>query len=327
MTPVTTTPRHPAKHASGLLGAGFTARVLEPSPPANRDAPFLADDPAAAGDPERPGDTIVTPTSAGDMTWDEVLTSRPELADFARDHWLGNRRALRPVPTGYVAAREGHHRLAYAVVAEARRVADGRFGLRYTHGGYGTPFFGDDRQVRVEGSSIIVQHGDEVRSAAITTVGDAARFVGVEPGTAAAEHDSPELGDLDAVLPVTDEVGAFLGDWFGLAWAVLEELRLIDGAVDPERTQLWPGHFDAAIALGDADAGQRATYGFSPGDHTQPEPYLYVGAWGEVDGDDPFWNADGFNGALLPYADLLAADDPHAAALGFLRAGFGRLTS
>ncbi len=327
MTHVSTTPHHPARQAAELLGDGFTVRVLEPSPPASLAEPFLADDPAAAGEPARSGDTIVTPTSAGDMTWDEVVVGRPELADYAREHWLGNRRTLRTVPLGYVDARESHHRLAYAVVAEARRVTNGKFGLRYTHGGYGTPFFGDDRQVRVEGSSIIVQHGDEVRSAPITTVGEAARFVGVEPGTEAAEPDSPELGDLDSLLLVTDEVGAFLGDWFGLAWAVLEELRLTEGAVDPERTQLWPGHFDPAIAMGDADVGQRATYGFSPGDHNQPEPYLYLAAWGEVDGDDPFWNAEGFSGASLPYADLLAADNPYSAALDFLRAGFGRLTS
>jgi hypothetical protein len=326
MTHVTTTPHHPAKRAAELLGDGYTVRVLEPSPPANLDEPFLADDPAAAGEPDQPGDVIVTPTSAGDTTWDEIVASRPELADYVREHWLGNRRTLRRVPSGYGAARESHHRLAYAVVAEARRAANGKFGLRYTHGGYGTPFFGDDRQVRVEGSSIIVQQGDDVRRSPITTVGAAARFVGIEPGTAAAEHDSPELADLDALLPVTDEVGAFLGDWFGLAWALLEELRLTEGAVDAERTQLWPGHFDPAIAMGDAEAGQRATYGLSPGDQDHPEPYLYIGAWGEIDGDDPFWNAEGFSGASLPYAALLATDDPYSTALDFLRAGFTRLT-
>ena len=309
----------PAAEAADLVGPGVAVRVLEPSPPTVHEGPFFADDPAVAGTADQP---IVTPTSGGDRTWDDLIAERPDLTDFARDRWLGARGRLPAVPAGYPASRDAYHRLAYGVVAEARRAANTKFGLRYTRGGFGTPFFGDDEQVRVEGTQLIRQRAGEAEAIEITTLRAAADFVGVEPGTEAAEHDSPELGDLDETLAVNAETGAFLGQWFGLAWAVIEELRLTPGAHDVERTQLWPGHFDPAIAMGDAEAGGRATYGMSPGDHNHDEPYLYVGAWGDVDRDDPYWNETTFNGASMSFAELAEAPDPYVAALTFFRKGY-----
>lgn len=321
---MTTEPRHAAREATALIGDGSVARVLEPSPPAVTEEPFFADDPAAVGSGQG---TVVTPTSAGARTWDDIVSERPELADFARTHWLGNRKHLGPVPADYPAAREAFHRLAFAVVAEARRVSNTKFGLRYTRGGFGTPFFGADEQVRIEGTTLIHQTADEVRTTPITSLRAAAEFVGVAPGTEAAEHDSPPMGDVDAALEVGDAAGTFLGEWFGFAWAVLEEIRLTEGATDVDRPQLWPGHFDPALAMGDAEAGGRATYGLSPGDQSSHEPYLYVGAWGEVDGADPFWNATTFNGATLPYSELLTAEDPYAAAVEFFHTGHAKLSA
>lgn len=314
----------PAAEAAAAVGAAFTVRVLEPSPPTVTEGPFFADDPAARGDAAGP---VVTPTSGGDRTWDELLVERPDLGDFARERWLGNRGALDAVPDGYPAARDAYHRLAYGVVAEARRLANTKFGLRYTRGGFGTPFFGADEQVRVDGTKLIHQKGGEADAIEITTLRAAGDFLGLTAGTDAAEHDSPELGDLDEPLVVDAATGAFLGNWFGLAWAVLEELRLTPGAHDPERTQLWPGHFDPALAMGDADANGRATFGMSPGDHSHDEPYLYVGAWGDVDRADPYWNETTFNGASMSYAELLTHDDPYRAALGFFRAGYEKLAA
>lgn len=310
---------HPAAEAAALVGADFSTHVLEPSPPAVHDEPFFADDPATVDGSDRP---TLTPTSGGDRTWDDLIAERPELATFASDRWLGARPRLPAVPAGYVASRNAYHRLAYSVMAEARRIATTKFGLRYTRAGFGTPFFGDDEQIRVEGTHLIRQRGGDADAIEITTLRAAAGFVGVEPGVTAAEHDSPELGDLDETLAVDADTGRFLGAWFGLAWAVLEELRLTPGAHDVERTQLWPGHFDAALAMGDPEVGGRATYGLSPGDHDHDEPYLYVGAWGEVDRDDPYWNETSFNGASLSFAELAEAPDPTVAALLFFRKGF-----
>ncbi|MFQ5556092.1 MAG: hypothetical protein ACE5GB_01045 [Acidimicrobiales bacterium] len=232
---------------------------------------------------------------------------------------------LAPVPNNYATVLTDYHRLAYSVVAEARRRATTRFGLRSTSGGFGTPPWGDDVRVRIEGDQIIMEEGGDNRSTKITTLREAAAFVGVEPGTEPAEHDSPELGDIDAPLAVGASETAFLGAWFALATKLLEELRGLDGAIDPDEVQLWPGHFDPATAIGDVEAGTRATYGFSPGDGGHPEPYIYVGAWGEIDRSNPYWNEEHFNGASLGYSELLASDDPEATARAFLRTGYDLL--
>lgn len=322
-TPEPAVAHDPGAEATTVLGPGHVGRTLEPGRPAVTEGPFYADDPAVVGEPPG-GVVVVTPTSAGDRAWDDIVAERPDLADWAAARWLGNRPGLPPLPARYTMARDGFHRLAYGIVAEARRRATTKFGLRFTRGGFGTPFYGADEQVRVEGNRLIHQTGDTARSVEITSLRDAADFLGIEPGTEAAEHDSPPLGDPDAPLGTTEEVGAFLGAWFGLAWSALEELRVTPGAADPERTQLWPGHFDPAIAMGDA-AGARATYGASPGDADHPEPYLYVGPWGEIDDTDGFWNETAFTGASLAFRDLAAAEDPVAEAIRFFRAGHQRL--
>ena len=310
---------NPAAEAAAAVGDRYDVRVLEPSPPAVAEGPFWADDPA---DPRSPGNNpVVAPHCGGDLSWDELIATRPDLAGFAADRWLGARRRLPDLPTGYPRALFDFHRLAYSVVAEARHQCNGKFGLRYVRGGFGTPFFGDDVQVRVTGDRLVVQQAGQARVAPITTLREAGEFVGTAPGTTAAEHDSPELGDIDRPLDTRAAVGDFLGAWFGLAAAALEELRFSPGVADPERVQLWPGHFDPAIAAGDAESGRRATFGFSPGDHAHDEPYIYVAAWGDVDRSDPFWNEGDFNGASLAFRDLVSADDHYGAAVAFLRAG------
>lgn len=299
-------------------------RVLEPSPPAVHEGPWFADDPAAVGDADPA--TVVTPTSAGDLTWSDLARTDASVAAFARARWLGNRKGLPDVPADYVDARLDYHRLAYAVVSNARKDANGKFGLRYTHLGFGTPYFGDDRQVRVEGVDLVVQHGDAATRTPITTLRAAAAAVGTAATDDQAEHDTVELGDLDRPLTVSEQSGAFLADWFGFATSVLEEVRLLgaDGD-DVSRVQIWPGHFDPAVEIGDADAGQRASYGASPGDADHDEPYLYVGAWGEVDRSNPFWNDTSFNGASMSYAELRATDDPWLAAVDFFGRGYSVL--
>ena len=85
-------------------------------------------------------------------------------------------------------------------------------------------------------------------------------------------------------------------------------------AASPVR--LWPEHFDIAIELGSEELGERANYGLSPGDEQHPEPYAYVSPWtAEVSGE--LWQAGGFRGAELTYAELLAATDQQAAAMEF----------
>jgi hypothetical protein len=130
----------------------------------------------------------------------------------------------------------------------------------------------------------------------------------------------PPAGDLDETLPIDPAAAAFLGDWYGFAWSVVEELRADPESVPASRVQLWPEHFDAAFDCLDDDRHRRATFGASPGDAAVPEPYLYVLPW-HVD-DVPrseLWNATTFRGAILPFGDLVGAPDQRAAALAFLR--------
>nr|MCH9804092.1 hypothetical protein [bacterium] len=63
------------------------------------------------------------------------------------ERWLGGVRSLPAAPASLVDTRVALHRLAAYVIAPVRHRANGKFGLRWTLGGFGTPFFGDNRQI------------------------------------------------------------------------------------------------------------------------------------------------------------------------------------
>jgi hypothetical protein len=156
---------------------------------------------------------------------------------------------MEPIPPAYATTRAVLHRVAVERVSPARAEVIGRIDLRATAGGFGTPVFDGDREVRVDGAQIVVvAAGQEIR----------------EP------------------LEGVDEVAArWLGRFFALALHTLTELaRDMPREWAPSAPKLWPEHFDYAI-----DAGLvRANYGFSPGgDEVSDEPYLYVGRWEPAD--------------------------------------------
>jgi hypothetical protein len=279
---------NPRAEAEDMLGGDYEARVLEPSPPAVSEPPF-ADDPVDPGEvPE--GRKLVSPVhNRGDLTWDEIATEEPELAAWCAERWLGAWKRLEPLPASFAETRVALHSVAEAVVSPARK-PDNEIALRYTHGGFGTPFFeqdGADCQVRVEHGELVRQRGRE-------------------------ETREPLPGKVDQAAANA------LGDFYGLACSVLEQLRADEADGDPSLVQLWPEHFDLAFELGSEAKGQRANFGASPGDDDHPEPYLYVGPWtAEVSGD--LWNASGFKGAELSYAELIAAEDQRRTALDFMR--------
>lgn len=318
--------RHAANEAASVLDTGLRGRVLEPSPPAVNDE-FLADDP-----PNVAVDTAADKTvslsvdnqngSTG-LTWESVVADQPDLAPWAAERWLAGFKPLDPVPTGLVRSRLALHRLATYVIAPARHQANGKFGLRWTLGGFGTPFFGDDMQVRVHDDLLVVQEADGTRHAPISSLAAAAQVIGstIDSETA-AEHDSPAIGDINEDLAIDKMVTRFLDRWWGMATAALERIRAESASIDPSRVQLWPGHFDPAIEMGDEN--RRASYGASPGDATSDEPYIYVSAWWPDRLDlapNPYWNADGFVGAVKPYSELVSAADPVATAADFYRTG------
>jgi hypothetical protein len=284
--------------AVARLGGRYDARVLEPSPPTVREPPWFADDPVG-GEEAPSGLPRVSPVAGADLRWGDLLAEDPGLAEWCSERWLCAYRRLEAVPAGLVVTREALHRLAEQVISPARQCANGRIGLRFTRGGFGTPFFADDVQLRVAGDQLIVQTGDRERSARITTLAQAAARVGTEllPET---------IADPPGPLDVDPEASAFLGDLFGFGASVLEELRAAAAdELEPSRVQLWPEHFDLSVELGAEREGCRGGSGVSPGDELHAEPYLYVVPWKEAPAGE-LWQATAFRGAELPYATLLA---------------------
>jgi hypothetical protein len=284
------------------VGGRYDARVLEPSPPAVADPPWFADDPVGRDEP-RGVLPRLSPIPGGDLRWRELVARDATLAQWCADRWLAAYRALQPAPATLVATRQALHSLAERVIAPARQAANGKIGLRFTRGGFGTPFFGSDAQVRVAGELLVVQEGGQERAEPIASLAQAAAHVGAEllPGGVAGEDAGDELA-VDAAA------STFLGEWYGFGASVLEELRagVGDEAV-PSRVQLWPEHFDLSVELGVEAEGKRAGYGASPGDELHPEPYLYVTPWSEQP-DGELWRSTAFRGAELSYAELLAGD-------------------
>jgi hypothetical protein len=309
---------NPQAEALERIGGRYEPRVLEPSPPAVSSPPWFADDPVDRGEVAA-GVRVVSPVSSGDLSWVSLAEGDAELARWCEERWLGPFRRLGPTPPSLAATRVALHRLAEHVISPARRHANGKIGLRYTRGGFGTPFFGEDVQVRVAGSELVVDVGGVQRRAPISTLDAAAEFVGLSR----LPEDLTLGGE---PLEVDPTASAFLGDWYGFAASVLEELREEAGpARDPSRVQLWPEHFDLAVELGLEAEDSRAAYGLSPGDEQHPEPYVYVAPWvapppGEL------WQAAGFNGAEMSYGELLTASDQRQAVLEFLRMRLAALT-
>jgi hypothetical protein len=228
---------------------------------------------------------------------------------------------LEPLPDSFVATREGLHRVAERLVAPARKPHN-EIALHPTPGGFGTPEFefeGQRLQVRVQGVELVLTRDGEGARTRLRSLAAGAALLG--PGLL------PDgMPDDEAPLALDPEAARVLADFYAFASQVLERLRDGMGAEDePTATVLWPEHLDVAFEAGSEAQGERGTYGASPGDADHDEPYLYVGPWAPgVSGD--LWNATGFKGAELGYAELRAADDPEAAAHEFMRSRYVALT-
>jgi hypothetical protein len=228
---------------------------------------------------------------------------------------------LEPAVDGLARTREALQSVAERLLAPSCK-PDNEIALKATPGGFGTPpfeFEGSERQVRVDGADLVVSRNGEEKRAPLTTIGAGAELIGSDllPGGA---HDDGEP------LAIDTAAAEQLGRWFALGDAALEQLREEWAADEPSAAYLWPEHFDIAIEAGADSSGERANYGFSPGDADHEQPYLYVGPWtAEVSGE--LWEAKGFNGAELAYSEIAAADDPLALVLEFCRARHDALAS
>lgn len=242
-----------------------------------------------------------------------------------------DRPRLAPVAPGFAATRDALHQVAYFAVAPRRYQAVGRLGLTALPGGFGTPWFDGGRgreRIRMDGDVLVVEAGGGERRTRPSSVRDACRFIGIEWRESWFETFREPLQPRhpDRPLHVDPDAAAAMAAWFAFGTAALEALRATPGAQEPSTVQLWPEHFDLSIELGSAAAGTRASYGASPGDADHDQPYLYVAPAG----DHPvgnFWDDRAFGGASLSHDELLASDDPGAAAVSFLRRGHHLLTA
>lgn len=236
---------------------------------------------------------------------------------------------LAPLSTRFPATREALHQIAFFAVAPARYLAEQRMGLAATPGGFGTPPV-EGKVMRVEGATLVLEGEDAIATQTITTVRAACEFFGhdykVEWFTVFGDPLAPT--DPDRPLQVDDEDALTLAEWFQYGTGVLERLRSHGNDDDDvSEVQLWPEHFDPACELGDAEAGQRASFGASPGDADHPEPYLYVSPWGDIDRSSEYWNDVAFGGASLGYSKLMNSRDPVGKGLDFLLRGYRSLQS
>jgi hypothetical protein len=311
------------------VGGRFETLVLEPSPPAVNGPPWFADDPTDLQALVNAESKVVSPVTNADLTWNELCQTEAELSGWCAERWLGAWRALMPLPAGFGETRSSLHCVAEHVLAPARHHANGKIGLRYTRRGFGTPFFGDDVQIRVEGADIIVERDEREERFAIGSIADAAQAVGIAPGAPTAVYHPSTSPDVNQELALDEAAALALGEWFGFGASVLEQLRWDLRAAVPSRLQLWPEHFDLATELGDERSGSRAVYGASPGDQNHPAPYLYVAPWYAAPwsppGAEPPWNDNHFHGASLGYDELLEAPDQRSRALDFFHRCFAEL--
>lgn len=200
----------------------------------------------------------------------------------------------------------------------------GRFGLRPTPGGFGTPAFGEPSEVaRVSGLSLVHETGGGVRVLPIagSTLRALASFVGADiDASFSVGSDTPEVGDPDEPLNLDGSTTDAIAEWFGLGSVVLDAyVGVVGTGAEAAAAQLWPEHFDLGtnVTLG---SGRRANAGFSAGDGFEPEPYAYFGPWGEErPGDPSFWNAP--FGAVLRRNEVVAVEDPARRVVAFLREG------
>ena len=236
---------------------------------------------------------------------------------------------LPDLPATFQTTRDHLHQIAFFAISPTRYKATERMGLRHHDGGFGTPEF-EGKVIRIEDGNLIAHDGDTSATHPISTVREAIEFLGHEYEEEWYQnfHDPPGPIDPDEKLDIDQSSARALGEWFGFAWSVLNELRTHGKEGDDvSEVQLWPEHFDAATELGDYAAGERASFGASPGDSAHPQPYIYVAAWSEIDRDNPYWNDTAFNGSSMSYAELQAADDPVKDGVDFLLEGYRILHS
>lgn len=120
---------------------------------------------------------------------------------------------------------------------------------------------------------------------------------------------------------VTDDTWMALAGWFTAGFTVLTELSDRNAGNKPGVGPIWvwPHHFDMASYMPLSDSVEELApgigVGFSPGDTSYAQPYLYVNPWPVPPMDDlpeppipGHWHTNGFVGLVATADELLASD-------------------
>jgi hypothetical protein len=241
------------------------------------------------------------------------------------------------LPADWPEQREALRCIATHLLARARFEASGRFSLEPTVGGFGTPTFttpdGSFRRLRTTVGAgaylvdeLVTSAGAETRHLPLfrTTIAEVADAIGVDlDADFSAGDDTSELGDPHRELDVDPSAVIVIADWYAVGSLAIDKSVNVLTARAPGVARVWPEHFDLGTDIQVAP-GRRCNLGASPGDEWHPDPYLYVGPWGdERPGDDGFWNAS--FGAVRGYADIVDTGAPLFTATAFFHDGIQRL--
>ena len=244
--------------------------------------------------------------------------------------------ALTELSDAHKSTRETLQIVAVHILARARLAGTGRFGLRVTPGGFGTPEFGDGPgRIRMSGAMLIVESGAagaaSSRATSIdgSTLAELATFAGVDLETNVdVGHDTPPLPDPQAKLSADGPAAEAIAAWYDVTNRALDRVgEFVGRSAAASLVQLWPEHFDVAFdaAYDDRDPkSRRANLGGSPGDGFEAMPYAYIGPWSAGrPGDSAFWNAP--FGAVLRYRNVSDSSDPVGKVSAFFVDGLRRL--
>ena len=186
-----------------------------------------------------------------------------------------------------VDTRNALHDIARFVLAADLEGTTDLVTLRAADGGFAQPerlVDGLLRRIRIDGTALVVQRGENEEWEPLTTL------------RAAAEHASVSLPadapDTENALEIDATHAELLADFFALTDVALAEFRRRHAGERPTIAQLFPHHFDLAITM------QEVNFGGSPGDADHDQPYLYVGPWSIS--PHPEWNEAW--GASMPWS-------------------------
>jgi hypothetical protein len=262
---------------------------------------------------------LTTGTTRRSQGWRDVPTQGAQPA-ILRDM------STEPTPSTSQAAailqatRSALHQVAVHVLGRRRYAVAGRFGLRPTPGGFGTPAFGEGPQVvRTSGQHLVVEHGADAVTVELRSLAQAAEVAGADLSTDfSVGDDTPAMVDPDEPLAIDPVAARLLARWYAWGSLLLDEVVASTPSATTATTwQLWPEHFDLggtvslvpdeadALSDYDDDNTMHVNLGASPGDDSEPMPYLYVGPWtDDRPGDPDYWNAP--FGAVLRRSELAA---------------------